>query len=90
MSKFDGRKIKKAALEANMFLPGVGEISKELSSQTNAVSKAIDMHMEGDYVVLKIRNKSTHAEAELLVPISRFTYISLEKEEVKPLAKPLR
>lgn len=88
MSKYDGRKVIKAALESNIFLPGIGDINKEVTSQNNALSRAIDMTLEGDFVVMKIKSKTTGAEAELLVPTRRFTYLSVEKEEVKPLKKP--
>lgn len=83
-----GRKVLKAALEASFHLPGFGTLNKEVTSQTNAVSKAIDMTFEGDVVCMKIKDRASRQVIELLIPVNRFTYLELEKDTIKPLDKP--
>lgn len=88
MSKYSGRTVLAAALAEGIFIPGFGDIKKELTSSANAMSNEIKMTVEDDYVVLHLKNKVKGGKSDVLVPIASFKYIILDKEEVKPLAKP--
>lgn len=89
MSQYDGRKVLSAALEADLFIPGLGSIRKELTSDANALTNAIKMTLEEPFVVLECRRKDSGNIMVVPVPINRFVYLVLDKQINSP-PKPLK
>lgn len=79
MSALNGKRLKLATMHANMFIPGVGDIRKELSSVDDGINKAVVMTIDEPFIVVQLKNKAG-SEMIVPVPITNFTHMVLAKE----------
>ncbi len=79
MSSINGRQVTYAVTHTNLFVPGLGEIRKELSNVDNGTHKSVDMLLDGDFVVLTTKNKAG-APVTIAVPLSNFSHLVLARE----------
>jgi hypothetical protein len=79
MSNVNGRKVKLATMHANMFIPGVGDIRKELSSTDDGINKAVGMVIDEPFVVVTLKDKGGNV-LTVPVPLTNFSHMVLVKE----------
>jgi hypothetical protein len=79
MSELNGRKLKLATMHSNIFIPGVGDIRKELSNTDDGVNKAVQLVIDEPFVILTLKNKVGTA-ITVPVPLVNFSHMVLAKE----------
>jgi len=79
MSALNGKKLRLATMHANMFIPGVGDIRKELSSVDDGINKAVGMTIDEPFVVVTLKDKGGNA-LTVPVPLTNFSHMVLAKE----------
>lgn len=73
------RPIKKAQMHAGFFIPGPGDIKKDLDSRDTSTSRGVPMQLDGNFVMLKLYDKvNAKVGYELAVPLSNFAYVIFE------------
>lgn len=88
MSEFNKKTIKAATLHFPIFVEGVGNVEKVLSSTASAIHKPAKMTLDEPFVRIEFSGKSG-ATVVAAVPIESFTHLVMESAPA-PLPKPLR
>jgi len=79
MSALNGKKLRLATMHANMFIPGVGDIRKELSSVDDGINKAVQMTIDEPFVVVNLKDKGGNT-LTVPVPLTNFSHMVLARE----------
>lgn len=82
MSKVNGKNVLAASLHENLFVPGVGEIRKELSSTASGLNKAIKMTIDEPFLLLEIEAPQARRTFTISVPLSNFKHILIDNKIV--------
>lgn len=75
MSKYDGCEISFAVALEDLFLVNYGTLSKKLSNKGDGLNKAVKMTLDGQFVILELRNSLGKTVTEL-VPVTFFKQIT--------------
>jgi len=79
MSEVNKKKLKLATMHANMFIPGVGDIRKELSSVDDGINKAVHMIIDEPFVLVSLKDKGGNT-LTVPVPLTNFSHMVLARE----------
>ncbi len=84
-----GTPISRALMHDSVFLPGPGEIKKELSTVSSGIERGVKMTLlDSGLVLLEVRDEKTKTIYELLVPVTNFKYLLKSKKPI--LTPPLK
>jgi hypothetical protein len=70
MSKFDGCELSAAVMLEDLFIAGQN-VKRTLTNKTDAMNTAIKMRLEGQFVVIELKNRLGVSVTEL-VPVTFF------------------
>jgi hypothetical protein len=77
MSNINGRTVLDASMHENMFVNGIGEIKKELSSMDTAGTKGVKMTIDEPFLNLEIFSPRANKNFLIAVPLTNFKRLVL-------------
>ena len=81
MSKLNGKELEYAVLHNSLFIVGIGDLGKNLSSKTTPTLKAVKMTVDEPFIVVEVEGSRSHKTHRVAVPITNFMLV-----EPKPTA----
>lgn len=72
--------IKAAMMHNNIFVPGAGDIRKELSAVDNGSVRGTKMELEDQLVYLTLPLRNSTATVRVGIPLSNFAYLLFNKD----------
>ncbi len=82
MSKLNGQSLKAAYMHDNAFLPGLGEIKKELVIGANGNNKVTKLTIDEPFVIVEIFGTATRRNYVFPVPVTNFKILLADEQVV--------
>ncbi len=81
MSKINGQKVIMASMHNGIFIPGIGEIKKEVST-TSTGSKVKSLTIDEPFLILEVLEDKSRRIYTVPVPLTNFASLVLESTPI--------
>jgi hypothetical protein len=82
MSKLNGKSVTDATMHDSLFVNGIGEIKKELSSVSNGLSRGVKMTIDEPFLSLEIFSPKSNRTYQVAVPLTNFKRLVIDSAPV--------